>query len=267
MSKVKHAIILAGGMGTRLAEQTHAIPKPLVEVGGVPILVHVINHLVHHGAEHIVIAGGYKVDLIKEYFMSDRYRYRGSISLTEDGVENHDHVLPRGLKSLVVADTGLTTGTAQRIKRAAEYLPDDNVPFFMTYGDGVSDVDLGKVVDLYNDTGAKLVLTAVQYQERFGVIKMGKESESKVDEFAEKSMSTDTFINGGFMVLDSAVLDVIEEDDFDFSKETMPRLQEAGEIHAYKHLGFWDAMDTQKDYENLNKLYDENPELFIRSVR
>lgn len=265
MKKVKHAIILAGGKGTRLAEQTKQIPKPLVEIGNVPVLVHVINHLVHYGVEHIVIAGGYKVDLIKEYFMSDKYKYQGSITIDRDGVSGYEPSLPRGLKSLTIADTGLSTGTAQRIKKSYEYFDETDVPFYMTYGDSVSDVNLDEVTNRFNCCENNiLTLTAVQYQERFGILKVDPDNKNKITKFAEKSMSTDEFINGGFMILDPRVLDYIYEDDDDFSKSTLPRLQVEGKINAHIHKGFWAAMDTQRDYEELNKIYDNNPELFIR---
>lgn len=264
MNKIKHAVILAGGKGTRLAEQTKKIPKPLVEVGNVPILVHIINHLAHYGVEHIVVAGGYKVDLIKEYFMSDRYKYQGSVTFNEDGFNGHKPHLPGKLKSLTIADTGYSTGTAQRIKKASEYFEEENVPFFMAYGDSVSDVDLSEVTETYYKSGLKMTLTAVRFQERFGILKVDPENNNKITKFAEKSMSIDEFINGGFMILSPDVVKAIKEGDDDFSKQTMPRLQGQGQISAHIHTGFWAAMDTQRDYENLNKIYDEKPELFIR---
>lgn len=265
MSKnvVKHAVILAGGKGTRLAEQTKSIPKPLVEVGNIPILAHIINHLVSYGVEHVVVAAGYKVDMIKEYFMSDRYKYQGSVTITDEGVECEPH-LPRGLKSLTIADTGLSTGTAQRIKKAAEYFTEDNVPFYMTYGDSVSNVNLDDVMETHFKAGTKLTLTGVQYQERFGVLSIDPDKNNKITKFAEKSMSNDEFINGGFMIMNPEALEFIYENDNDFSKQTMPRLQALGEISAHIHLGFWAAMDTQRDYETLNEIYDKKPELFHR---
>lgn len=267
MSKevVKHAIILAGGKGTRLAEQTKKIPKPLVEIGSIPVISHIINHLVHHGVEHIVVAGGYKVDLIKEYFMSDRYKYEGSVTITDEGVVGHKPHLPKGLKTLTVADTGQSTGTAQRIKLAAEYFDELDVPFYMTYGDSVSDVDLSEVTDtFYKRKDTILTLTAVQYQERFGILSINPEEGNKITKFAEKSMSVDEFINGGFMILKPEVLNYIHEGDDDFSKDSLPRMQAEAHISAHLHRGFWAAMDTQRDYEELNKLYDKQPELFNR---
>lgn len=262
--RVKQAVILAGGRGTRLAEQTHKIPKPLVRVGNAPIIVHVINHLVAYGVEHIVIAGGYKVDLIREYFMSDEYKYQGSMSITQDGVVNGEPHLPNGLKKLTIADTGLTTGTALRIKRASEYFDNPEDPFIMTYGDSISDVNLYDVMDTFENSDHLLTLTGVQYKERFGILKVNPEADNKVTKFAEKSMSIDEFINGGFMVLDQKVNDYIYDTDDDFSSDTMPRLQEKGLISAHIHKGFWAAMDTQRDSEELNDLYDKSPELFHR---
>lgn len=261
--KVKQAIILAGGRGTRLAEQTQNIPKPLVRIGNVPIIVHVINHLVSYGVEHIVIAGGYKIDLIREYFMSNEYKYQGSIEITNCGLVNAETShLPNGLKKLTIADTGLTTGTSQRIKKAADYFDNPEDPFIMTYGDSVSDVNLHEVAASFESSDHLLTLTGVQYKERFGILKVDADNNNKVTKFAEKSMSTDEFINGGFMVLDPKVVEYIYEDDDDFSKDTMPRLQSKGLISAHIHKGFWAAMDTQRDTEELNDLYDKSPELF-----
>lgn len=262
---VKQAIILAGGKGTRLAEQTKKIPKPLVEIGNIPVISHIINHLTFHGVEHIVIAGGYKIELIKEYFMSDRYKYEGSVTITDKGVMNHKPHLPQGLHSLIIADTGQSTGTAQRIKMAADYLPEPNEPFIMTYGDTLSDVNLEDVAEtFYKRPDNLLTLTAVQYQERFGILAIDSEKENQITKFAEKSMSVDEFINGGFMILKPEALEYIHEGDDDFSKDSLPRMQEEAYISAHLHKGFWDAMDTQRDYEKLNKLYDERPELFQR---
>lgn len=263
--KVKQAIILAGGKGTRLSEQTHMIPKPLVRVGNTPIIVHIMNHLISYGVEHIVIAGGYKIDLIREYFMSDEYKYQGSIEITQEGVLNgRTPHIQKGLKKLTIADTGLSTGTALRIKKASEYLDYPGEPFFMTYGDSVSDVNLDDVVERFESSGSLLTLTAAQYQERFGILKVDPQDNNKVTEFAEKSMSVDEFINGGFMVLDQKAVDYIYDTDDDFSHDTMPRLQGNGLISAHIHKGFWAAMDTQRDCDELNALYDKNPELFHR---
>lgn len=261
--KVRQAIILAGGKGTRLSEQTKSIPKPLVRVGNIPIINHIMNHLITHGVEHIVIAGGYKVDLIREYFTSSEYRYQGSVEINESGIISaQDSLLQKGLKKLTIADTGLSTGTAHRIKKASEYLDNPNEPFIMTYGDSVSDVDLYETIDSFNKSEGILTLTAVQYKERFGILKVDPENNNKITKFAEKSMSVDEFINGGFMVLDPKVNNFILEDDDDFSSDTLPRLQEKGLANAYIHKGFWAAMDTQRDCEELNDLYDKNPDLF-----
>lgn len=257
---IKSAVILAGGKGTRLAEQTHSIPKPLVEIGGKPILLHIVNKLADAGVENIVIAAGYKEDLIKEYFLSNKFRYEGDLHLEINGGihASKSQPLHTGLKSLIIADTGLNTPTAQRIKMGAEYLPADE-DFYMIYGDNVSDVDLKAVND--NLTGDRLAtLTAVRYQERFGILHI--DEDSTVTNFVEKSMSENEFINGGFMACKRELADYILDTDGDFSKDTLPRLQAEGRLGAYVHNGFWAAMDTQRDYEDLNKLYEEHPELF-----
>lgn len=264
--KVKQAIILAGGKGTRLSEQTKSIPKPLVRVGNIPIISHIMNHLISHGVEHIVIAGGYKVDLIREYFTSSEYRYQGSVEINEDGiVADNNNFLQKGLKKLTIADTGLSTGTAHRIKKASEYLENPDEPFIMTYGDSVSDVNLFETIECFDNSDGILTLTAVQYKERFGILKVDPNDNNKITKFAEKSMSVDEFINGGFMVLSPEVNDYILDTDDDFSHDTLPRLQEKGLTNAYIHKGFWAAMDTQRDCEELNDLYDKNPELFNKN--
>lgn len=264
--KVKQAIILAGGKGTRLSEQTKSIPKPLVRVGNIPIISHIMNHLISHGVEHIVIAGGYKVDLIREYFTSSEYRYQGSVEINEDGiVADNNNFLQKGLKKLTIADTGLSTGTAHRIKKASEYLENPDEPFIMTYGDSVSDVNLFETIECFDNSDGILTLTAVQYKERFGILKVDPNDNNKITKFAEKSMSVDEFINGGFMVLSPEVNDYILDTDDDFSHDTLPRLQEKGLTNAYIHKGFWAAMDTQRDCEELNDLYDKNPELFHKN--
>lgn len=265
-NQVKQAVILAGGKGTRLAEQTHKIPKPLVRVGNIPIISHIINHLVAYGVEHIVIAGGYKIDDIRSYFISDEFKYQGSeLKITPSGILSKDSsYLPAGLKSLTVADTGLNTGTALRIKKAHKFLPNPDAPFIMTYGDTISDVNLHEVMESFSNTEHLLTLTAVPYQERFGILKINSEKNHEITQFAEKSMSVDEFINGGFMVLDAKIPSLIYETDDDFSSDTLPRFQEAGIINAHIHKGFWAAMDTQRDNEKLNELYDKSPELFHR---
>lgn len=263
---VNQAIILAGGRGTRLAEQTHQVPKPLVRVGNTPVIVHIINHLASHGVEHVVIAGGYKIEQIREYFTSDEFKHQGEkMVITSEGLSSKDDsYLPKGLKSLIIADTGLNTGTAHRIKRAQKYLPLQDKPFIMTYGDTVSDVDLSKVEELFFDTEELLTLTAVPYKERFGILKVDPTAKNKVTKFAEKSTSKDEFVNGGFMVLAAEAITFIKDGDDDFSSDTLPRMQGAGVVNAYIHNGFWAAMDTQRDNEELNELYDSKPELFHR---
>lgn len=269
MSNLTQAIILAGGRGTRLAEQTYQLPKPLVRVGNIPIIVHIINHLASYGVEHIVVAGGYKVEMIREYFTSDEFKNQGeSLKIEADGtVSTKGSILPKGLKSIQVVDTGLNTGTAHRIEKAQKYLPEPNEPFFMTYGDTVSDVNLDNVADLFFKSDAKLIITAVPYKERFGILKVDPNSNNLVTKFAEKSTSKDEFVNGGFMAMDSESISYIYPEDDDFSKDTLPRMQQSGVINAYVHTGFWAAMDTQRDNEELNELYDEKPELFKRAEK
>lgn len=262
-NQVKQAIILAGGKGTRLSEQTQNIPKPLVRIGNIPVIVHIMNHLASYGVEEVVIAGGYKIEQIREYFTSDEFKFSGKdLILTKDGILEKNSVFPGNLKKITIADTGLNTDTAQRILKASKSLTDPIGPFIMTYGDTVSSVNLDDVYKTFLTSEAKLTLTAVPYKERFGILKIDPENNNKVTDFVEKSTSKNEFVNGGFMILDPTALDEIHKDDGDFSKDTLPRMQQDGLVSAHIHTGFWAAMDTQRDNEELNDLYDTNPELF-----
>jgi len=258
LKNIKTAIILAGGKGTRLAEQTKEIPKPLVEVGGTPILFHVMNHLAYWGITKIIIAGGYKVELVKEavknYLELDK-----DVSIKNGVVEEIHNESLLSKVEIIVANTGPITNTAQRIKICEKYL-ENNEDFVMTYGDTVSDVNLENVENQLYSNGKIMTLTAFRFQERFGILKI--DDEGTVNAWAEKSMSKHEFINGGFICCRNEVMKNILPEDEDFSKVTMARIQQNNLMSAYVHDGFWHAMDSQRDYENLNKIYKENPELF-----
>lgn len=256
-----NAIILAGGKGTRLSEQTKTIPKPLVQVGPDPAIFHIIRHFVRHGITDIYIAGGYKFDLLadvikKKFDLHNSAQEKTNCMIITD---EEDLLYKANIK---IIDTGFETGTALRIKKVMEYMPDDSKKTFVTYGDSFSNVDLSKVIAQHEASGHLATLTAVNFQERFGILKI--DSEKNVTTFAEKSQSVDEFINGGFIACSPELINEILDTDDDFSSDTMPRLQGRGQLGAYIHDGFWFAMDSQRDWENINKIYKNDPENFLK---
>lgn len=262
-NKITTAIILAGGKGTRLAEQTKVIPKPLVKVGPDPAIIHIIRHFVRFGVKNIYIAGGYKFELLaseleKRFNINKMNGHSDSFKV----ISNSDDLLHEA--KITIVDSGYSTDTAHRIKRTALEIPQHlrDEGFFVTYGDSFSDVDLHKVTNQHLESDAIATLTAVNFQERFGILKMGENN--KVAEFTEKSQSHDEFINGGYIACNNSLLDVILDTDGDFSKDTLPRLQSMNALGAYVHNGFWFAMDSQRDYEKINAIYNEDPENFLK---
>jgi glucose-1-phosphate cytidylyltransferase len=258
--KISTAIILAGGKGTRFAEQTQTLPKPLIPVGGRPIIFHVINHFVDFGFKKIIIATGYKADVVVDVFQEelkskrrDDFIFHNESCATLKSEDNLNSV------EIILCNTGENTGTAQRIKKCKRHL-EEGEDFFITYGDGLSDVNLSKVETVLFSTDSHMALTAVPFQERFGILKTT--DLGLVTFFGEKSLSRNEFINGGFIACRYEVLDYIKETDTDFSHNTMPRIQDANKMAAHVHEGFWQCMDSQRDYEKLNRLYEERPELF-----
>lgn len=259
--KIDTAIILAGGKGTRLSEQTKIIPKPLVKVGPDPAIFHIIRHFVKYGVTNIYIAGGYKVDMIIDTF---KHKLNFNNNNGNDNLKiysNENDLLYKA--NIHIIDTGYSTDTAQRIKRTLEYLPEDNKETFITYGDTFSDVNLDNVTStLFSSDTNVVALTAATFQERFGIMTI--DGNNHVTKFAEKSQSTDEFINGGYMACSKALASHIEPTDSDFSKDTLPRLQEQGHVSAYVHRGFWFPMDSQRDYEQVNKIYNQDPDGFLK---
>lgn len=259
-NKIKNAIILAGGKGTRLSEQTVTIPKPLIRVGPDPAIIHIIRHFVSHGVRNIYIAGGYKFALLAKEL--EDYFTTGSLSSKNKNIsiitDKEDPIYKANIR---VVDTGYNADTAERIKKVLKYLPENDKATFITYGDTFSDVDLYKVSEqLFSDDESVATLTAVNFTERFGILKLS--NNNKVSQFSEKSQSEDEFINGGFIACRENLDDYLLDTDGDFSRDTLPRLQREELLTAYKHSGFWFAMDSQRDWEEINKYYKENPEKF-----
>lgn len=241
--------ILAGGMGSRLAEETEIRPKPMVEIGGYPILWHIMRHFDTHGFNEFAIALGYKGDHIKRFFtdyLSANASLRvdlstGSYDLLEAG---HDE---KWVVDLI--DTGRWTNTGGRIKRLAPYLGDET--FMLTWGDGVSDVDLGHLLEFHHSHGRIATVTAVHPPARFGQLEMDGD---RVSSFSEKPLDQG-WINGAFFVLEPAVFAYIDGDDTLFEKEPMERLAGEGQLMAYRHEGFWQCMDTMRDKKLLEDLW------------
>lgn len=244
------AVILAGGFGTRISEESHLKPKPMIEIGDKPILWHIMKMYSHYGINDFVICAGYKQHAIKEYF-SNYGLYNSDI--TFDFRNGVTEVRSNSSEpwTVTVADTGLNTMTGGRIKRIQKYVGDE--PFCLTYGDGVSDVPLDKVVEFHNKTGKIATLTAVRPEGRFGMLGL---SGSNVKSFREKAESDTGWINGGFMVLNSGVFDYLGDDSTVFEQEPLRKLAEDGQLNAYKYDGFWQCMDTMRDKEKLQKLWD-----------
>ena len=225
------AVILCGGRGTRLVEETHAIPKPMVKIGDQPILWHIMKIFKYYGINDFILAAGYKKEIIEKFF--------------EDC---------KDFSNVNVVDTGIETMTAGRILRLKSQLKDTN-SFFMTYGDGVSDIDLKKLLEFHKSHKKIATVTAVHPPVRFGELEI---ENNKVVNFEEKPQAKAGWINGGFFILGSEIFKYIKGDEVVFEREPIEKLTKENELMAYKHQGFWQCMDTMRDKILLNKLWNEN---------
>jgi glucose-1-phosphate cytidylyltransferase len=242
-------VILAGGMGTRLTEETQSKPKPMVEIGGQPILWHIMKHFAGHGFNEFVIALGYRGEAIKRYFVEyPLVRGNVSIDLASGEVSRHDSGLENWRVHLI--DTGLHTITGGRVKRLRPWVGRET--FLLTYGDGVSNVDLTRLVDFHRRHGKLATVTAVRPPARFGGLTLDGDC---VQQFTEKPQIGEGWINGGFFVLEPEVLDLIAGDETHLELEPMEQLVAAGELMAYKHDGFWQCMDTIREHRLLENLW------------
>lgn len=243
-------VLLAGGFGTRLSEETSLRPKPMVEIGGKPILVHIMNMYAQHGIKDFVVAGGYKVEFIKNYFANFSLQNQDYIVDLKTG--KIDRETESDLDWRVgLYDTGLNTMTGGRLKRLGKYLKDGT--FMMTYGDGVSDIDIGALIDFHKSHGKLATITAVRPPARFGNLIMDGDL---VERFEEKKPSSVGWINGGFFVLEPGVLDYLDGDHQPFEQEPLARLAADGELMAYRHDGFWQPMDTLREKNLLEDLWN-----------
>jgi glucose-1-phosphate cytidylyltransferase len=244
------AVILAGGLGTRLAEETQTRPKPMVEIGGKPIIWHIMKMYSAHGVNEFIVCLGYKGYLLKEYFAN---YYLHESDVTFDVATNRMEVHHRRAEQwrVTLVDTGSDTMTGGRLRRVATYIGGDT--FCMTYGDGVADIDVKQLLDFHTAHGGLATLTAVRPPGRFGALKL---RESRVEAFQEKPVGDGGWINGGFFVLSPKVLDYIENDDTVWEQGPLAALAREGQLSAYLHEGFWQPMDTLRDKRHLEELWD-----------
>ena len=252
-------VILAGGYGTRISEESHLKPKPMIEIGGKPILWHIMKYYSHYGFHEFIICCGYKGYVIKEFF-ADYFLHTSDVTfdIQKNEMTLHDNFSEPWKVTLI--DTGLSTMTGGRIKRIQKYV--GNESFMMTYGDGVSDVQLDKLVEFHQKHGKIGTMTAIQPGERFGVLEMTESDQ--ITSFREKTKSDGGWINGGFMILNPEIFDYIKGDATMFEKEPLESLTEKGELFAYKHYGFWQCMDTLRDKNYLEQLLEENKAPWVK---
>jgi len=245
------AVILAGGLGTRISEETHLRPKPMVEVGGRPILWHILKIYAAHGINDFVICCGYKGYVIKEYFAN---YFLHTSDVTFDMADNSMEVHARKAEpwKVTLVDTGDSTQTGGRLKRVANYLGGES--FCFTYGDGVADIDITALIAQHRREARWATLTAVQPPGRFGSLAFER---GRVLAFEEKPQGDGNWINGGFFVLEPEVLSTIEGDDSVWERDCLPRIAAADQLNAYQHQGFWQPMDTLRDKQLLEELWQQ----------
>ena len=244
------AVILAGGLGTRISEETHLKPKPMIEIGGKPILWHIMKIYSAHGVNDFIICCGYKGYLIKEYFAN---YFLHMSDVTFDMVNNRMEVHQQNVEPwrVTLVDTGEDTMTGGRLKRVAPYLKDEEA-FCFTYGDGVGNVDIGALLKFHAASGKLATLTATRPPGRFGALRLDGE---KITSFEEKPLGDGNWINGGFFVLSPKVIDLIEGDGTFWEREPMEKLATDGQFEAFFHHGFWQPMDTLRDKNLLEELW------------
>jgi glucose-1-phosphate cytidylyltransferase len=250
----KKVVILCGGMGTRIRDLSEQLPKPMIPIGGYPIVWHIMKYYASFGHTEFVLCLGYKKEAFVDYFVN--YRHRNSditVSLKNGDVVFHNDRSEDW--KVTLADTGLTTDTGGRLKKIEKYVEEGT--FFMTYGDGVSDIDLHRLAEFHNEKGGAVTVTAVHPSSRFGEIRIEGDM---VQNFIEKPQTTVGYINGGFMVLNGSIFKEYLNDDpeLDFEKVVMRAVAADERMTAFRHNGFWQCMDTSREYQLLNKLWDQN---------
>ncbi|MCV2885434.1 glucose-1-phosphate cytidylyltransferase [Aestuariibacter sp. AA17] len=245
------AVILAGGLGTRISEESHLRPKPMIEIGGKPILWHIMKHYSHYGIQDFIICGGYKCYIIKEFFAN---YFLHSSDVTFDLANNALEIHHRYAEPwrVTVIDTGAETQTGGRLKRVKEYLDEED--FCFTYGDGLSNVNIQELIAFHKASNKKATVTTVQPPGRWGALDL---SENTVTSFIEKPRGDSGWINGGFFVLSKSVIDYIQNDSTVWEREPMKALCSEGQMAAFRHTGFWQPMDTLREKSLLESLWDE----------
>lgn len=244
-------VLLAGGFGTRISEESQHKPKPMIEIGDMPILWHIMKTYSHYGFKEFIICAGYKQHVIKQWF-ADYFLHTSDI--TFDFTRGNEMIVHDARSEdwkVTVVDTGLHTMTGGRLKRIRKYLGDE--PFFMTYGDGVADVDIPATLEFHRSHGKLATMTAIRPESRYGIIDL---EGNQVLSFREKSQSDVGWINAGFMVLDPKALDYVAGDSTMFERDPMENLARDGELMCYRHQGFWQCMDTLRDKQKLDSLWE-----------
>lgn len=243
-------VLLAGGLGTRISEESQFKPKPMVEIGGKPILWHIMKEYSYYGFYEFIVCAGYKQHVIKEWF-ADYFLHNSDITFDYTNGQNEMIIHDRHCEpwKVTVVDTGLHTMTGGRIKRIQPYVGQET--FMMTYGDGVCDVDIGKLLEYHQSHGKTATLTAVMQEQQKGVLNIG--GDNAVKSFREKNVLDGAPINAGYMVLNSEIFDYIEGDQTVFEKEPLELLAEKGELMSYLHRGFWQCMDNKREMDILEK--------------
>ena len=249
-------VILAGGLGTRISEESHLKPKPMIEIGGKPILWHIMKEYSHYGFNDFIICCGYKQHKIKEWF-ADYYLYNSDVTFdftNHNSMTVHNNVAEPW--KVTIVDTGLNTMTGGRVKRVQKFIGDET--FMLTYGDGVSDVNIKKLLEYHRSHGKMATITTVNLDQRFGVLEITEDN--KITSFREKDSADGSRINGGYMVLEPEIFDWIDGDETVFEKKPLETAAEKGELMAYIHEGYWQCMDTKREMDRLNDLWDSgNP--------
>ena len=248
-------VLLAGGFGSRISEESIFKPKPMIEIGGMPILWHIMKEYAHYGHNEFIICAGYKQEYIKEWF-ANYFLHNSDVSFdfrngNNEMIVHHSNLEPW---RVTVVDTGYNTMTGGRIKRVQKYV--GNEPFMMTYGDGVCDVDINKLLAFHQTHGKIATLTAVKMAQEKGVLNIGEDN--SVRAFREKNIGDGAPINAGYMVLEPAIFDYIEGDSTNFEKGPLTRLADEGQLMSYIHEGFWQCMDNIREKNMLEKLLEEN---------
>lgn len=245
-------VLLAGGFGTRISEESELKPKPMIEIGGMPILWHIMKEYSHYGFNEFIICAGYKQHVIKEWF-SDYFLLTADVTFDfTDGrnvILHNQHTEPW---KVTVVDTGYNTSTGGRIKRVKDYI--DNEPFLMTYGDAVCDVNIKELVRFHKSHQKMATLTAVTIEQTKGLLDIS--DDGSIRSFREKHKSDRMTINAGYMVLEPQIIDFIDGDSTSFEKDTLEKLVEQNELMSYEHRGFWQCMDTKLEMYKLEKLWD-----------